>query len=31
VKLRELVNRLMSDTAALERLKAIRDAGVADS
>lgn len=30
-KLRELVNRLMSDTAALERLKAIRDAGVADS
>jgi uncharacterized coiled-coil protein SlyX len=30
-KLRELVDRLTSDTEALERLKAIRDAGVADS
>jgi hypothetical protein len=26
-----LVDRLTSDTEALERLKAIRDAGVADS
>jgi len=30
-KLRELADRLMSDTEALERLQAIRDAGVADS
>jgi len=30
-KLRELVDRLTSDTERLERLKAIRDAGVADS
>ena len=30
-KLRELADRLMSDTDALERLQAIRDAGVADS
>jgi uncharacterized coiled-coil protein SlyX len=30
-KLRKLVDRLTSDTEALERLKAIRDAGVADS
>ena len=30
-KLRALVDRLMSDTEALERLKAIRDSGVADS
>ena len=30
-KLRALADRLMSDTEALERLKAIRDSGVADS